>query len=707
VGSGENKGKVAQLLDPRINQSYHAANTYYAGEAIGIEQIATEANPKQLEDLYETTAKLVKYLCQEYDIPMDRAHIFGHDEAPSATPTKTSVVTQHVDPGPLWNWGKFFALMGVDLAEGGRTFDVEPGDVVTIAPEYEKNLNTFIHGCTEWASAYVVIDGQSQCPAQNVVNFYNHPSNFVYTYSAPDSEVYACDAVYTDLPEPLNQLENHFSNWIMSSANHVSQGQKIYVEEVRSDGAGGNWLGFYWGNGTLLADDTRECKGLAWIHNSQKNPIAVVLPSPSFSLNTNAIDSVSTSTSASEGEISASITSGQMIEDAQTWVSPFYVSPKSLQHYEIYENQTYPVLAEVTSNYWPGGADNTVKFYEVQTAHRIMYVESEYINVHKIQNVTVSFDSNGGSNVAKQVLQRTAKAKMPANPAKSGYRFKGWFIDQDLTELFDFSNNHIRDNITLYAKWEKNPPPAPSPTTKSCGISPLACNLNLGKTLAFTDTIGLLAERIADINWLSQTGITVGTGYGNNLKYLPNNAVNRGAVAEFLLKTVGSPQTTKAVPLITDISELKTNRQNAIKWLASEEVTKVDSTLKKYYPANSVNRGALAELMYKLAGSPGVIKLGDEKEAHPDPKILTAQEDKFKGDKDLQKVKESNPNRYYDILWLAKMNITFGSNAAGTLYSPQKVVNRGAMAQFLHRLYYVMATGEAAPADGVVPDFVS
>lgn len=39
-------------------------------------------------------------------------------------------------------------------------------------------------------------------------------------------------------------------------------------------------------------------------------------------------------------------------------------------------------------------------------------------------------------------------------PAKTGYRFAGWFADEDLTEEFDFDNTPVTEPITLYAKYE-------------------------------------------------------------------------------------------------------------------------------------------------------------------------------------------------------------------------------------------------------------
>ena len=56
---------------------------------------------------------------RKYDIPLDRAHILGHDNVPGTTPE--TVRGMHEDPGPYWDWAHYFDLLGRPLrASGGR-----------------------------------------------------------------------------------------------------------------------------------------------------------------------------------------------------------------------------------------------------------------------------------------------------------------------------------------------------------------------------------------------------------------------------------------------------------------------------------------------------------------------------------------------------------------------------------------------------------
>ena len=68
--------------------------------------------------------------------------------------------------------------------------------------------------------------------------------------------------------------------------------------------------------------------------------------------------------------------------------------------------------------------------------------------------VYVRFESNGGSTVEKQKIQKGSVATEPDDPTKSGYTFYGWYADENFTgEEFDFENTAVNETMTLYAKW--------------------------------------------------------------------------------------------------------------------------------------------------------------------------------------------------------------------------------------------------------------
>ena len=69
----------------------------------------------------------------------------------------------------------------------------------------------------------------------------------------------------------------------------------------------------------------------------------------------------------------------------------------------------------------------------------------------KVENVTVTFDSKGGSSIASVTLEKGAKVTKPQDPTKAGYSFLGWYL---VGALYDF-DLPVNANMTLEAKWEE------------------------------------------------------------------------------------------------------------------------------------------------------------------------------------------------------------------------------------------------------------
>ena len=66
---------------------------------------------------------------------------------------------------------------------------------------------------------------------------------------------------------------------------------------------------------------------------------------------------------------------------------------------------------------------------------------------------TVTFNSNGGTEIAPKEVVSGVKIKAPSTPTKDKYIFRGWYEDSTFNKEFDF-NTPITSDITLYANWE-------------------------------------------------------------------------------------------------------------------------------------------------------------------------------------------------------------------------------------------------------------
>ena len=69
---------------------------------------------------------------------------------------------------------------------------------------------------------------------------------------------------------------------------------------------------------------------------------------------------------------------------------------------------------------------------------------------------TVIFDSNGGSAIAQAGVKYEETIAKPADPAKTGYTFAGWYKDEDLKNEWNFDSDTVTANMKLYAKWTIN-----------------------------------------------------------------------------------------------------------------------------------------------------------------------------------------------------------------------------------------------------------
>src|SRR5438874_8920892 len=154
-------GQVTQMVQNQ-NVAWHAGNWNFNMHAIGYEHegVAIQGTTWYTDKMYQTSAALTRYLAARYNIPLDRAHIIGHDDVPG--PTTGFVAGMHWDPGPFWDWARYMELLGAPIRSTARG-----GNIVTIAPNFQRNQPQ-VRDCQG--------NGSLQPP---------QPANFVYLRTAP------------------------------------------------------------------------------------------------------------------------------------------------------------------------------------------------------------------------------------------------------------------------------------------------------------------------------------------------------------------------------------------------------------------------------------------------------------------------------------------------------------------------------------------
>jgi hypothetical protein len=210
-------GHVAQHLDAN-DVGWHAGNWYVNMHSIGIEHegFAAQGATWFTENMYESSADLVRYLAKEYDVPLDRAHIIGHDQVPGIL--RKDVAGMHWDPGPFWDWQHYFDLLGAPFEHGVRatTSNVHRGTVVTVAPGFARNYRV-VTGC---------VKPGARCPRQG--------TNFVYLHTRPDA--------HSPLVRDIGLHKHGYSTTDVADIGaRADAGQKLVVARSTAD-----WIGVWY-----------------------------------------------------------------------------------------------------------------------------------------------------------------------------------------------------------------------------------------------------------------------------------------------------------------------------------------------------------------------------------------------------------------------------------------------------------------------------
>ncbi|WP_073813516.1 peptidoglycan recognition protein family protein [Streptomyces sp. CB02261] len=320
-------GHIANHLRAK-DVGWHAGNWYVNSKAIGLEHEGFLAQGGQwyTEAMYRTSARLVRHLARKYDVPLDRAHIIGHDNVPGTVPA--NVAGMHQDPGPYWDWDHYFDLLGKPFKAQGRP----TSSLVTIHPDYSANTEPYYCGATP----------ADLCPV--------HGSASVTLRTEPRDDA----PLVTDIgirPTP--------GTWsVYNHAARVSTGQKYVVAERRGD-----WTAlWYLGQKGWFKDDPRRAKTLP-----AKGLVARLRP----------------------GLDSAPLY-GRAYPEAEAYPAGIPVQPLVPLAYTLRPGQSYSVGQTVNGEYYHSKtfelAGHTVVrgslvYHQVQYGHRIMFVRADDVQL--------------------------------------------------------------------------------------------------------------------------------------------------------------------------------------------------------------------------------------------------------------------------------------------------------------------------------------
>lgn len=171
----------------------------------------------------------------------------------------------------------------------------------------------------------------------------------------------------------------------------------------------------------------------------------------------------------------------------------------------------------------------------------------------KVDTITITFDSKGGSTVDSITINKGAELILPKDPTYAGYTFKGWY---DINETPIHNNVLLEEDTTLYAKWEKIPEPKPEPKKEekiSLSLSRDTLHVNGIKTATATATVenssGKVTYSLSDTNCMT---INENTG-AINVVSNPKNCSN-GATITVTAKTPGGKKATATIYYEKDLA---------------------------------------------------------------------------------------------------------------------------------------------------------
>lgn len=222
------------------------------------------------------------------------------------------------------------------------------------------------------------------------------------------------------------------------------------------------------------------------------------------------------------------------------------------------------------------------------------YMSSNWFDNFSVKTVaemyTVTFDSNGGSEVEQQTVRAGETVVRPANPTKDGFTFRGWYTADGM--LYDFTAP-VTEDFTLFARWIRET--LPSETTPAKPTEPDKTDAD--SVLAFID-IPKSHWAYDAVKYVTDNGLFNGMDASH---FAPDGKMTRAMLVTVLWRLEGKPAAS-AGNNFADVSDGQWYAE-AVSWAAAEGVVcGVDAT--HFAPDSQVTREQIATILWRLAGKP-------------------------------------------------------------------------------------------------------
>lgn len=166
----------------------------------------------------------------------------------------------------------------------------------------------------------------------------------------------------------------------------------------------------------------------------------------------------------------------------------------------------------------------------------------------KAETITITFDSKGGSAVDPITINKGAELILPKNPTYAGYTFKGWY---DKNETPIRNKALLKEDTTLYAKWEKIAPKKEEKISLSLSRNTLHVNgIKTAKATAkVKNSSGKVTYSLSNTNCMTINKNTGDISVSSN----PKNCSN-GATIKVTAKTPSGKSATATIYYEKDLA---------------------------------------------------------------------------------------------------------------------------------------------------------
>jgi N-acetyl-anhydromuramyl-L-alanine amidase AmpD len=197
-------GHVWQMVLEK-DVAWHAGNWDYNTRAIGIEHEGYAWTPGLYTAAeYIASAKVAASICSRWGVPLDRAHVIGHNQVPD--PFHRGLyggAEHHTDPGPYWNWSYYLGIAQTYAAALPSPPHLGPDPLAVPADQSATVSWQPAHSCHEPVDGYTVTAQpgnivQTLPPTATSATFNGLQNGLTYTFTVTTQNSYGQDTLQSN-----------------------------------------------------------------------------------------------------------------------------------------------------------------------------------------------------------------------------------------------------------------------------------------------------------------------------------------------------------------------------------------------------------------------------------------------------------------------------------------------------------------------------